>query len=226
MHRKSALTASRRRPRRSAAEATARAAVLAGLPALGITAVAAASASSLAIWADLLLTVIDMAALVGAWTVARRGGRIGATTRMAAAEARILVFTSLCMAASLLLVLGLAVARLSDGGAPVDGAGLWLALAQNGVYAAVNGWILLSWRRRLRAAPGALVQAQVRLFSDKLSSNVILLAALGATLAFPGSAFATLIDAATGVFLAAISAWWLLPVIVLAWRRRLRPAAG
>ena len=214
----------RRRACRSA-ERTAATALAAGLPGLLLTGAAALSANALAIWADLLLTLIDAAALSAVWWTARRGSR-RPDEPPAAAEAHALVFVGLCMALSLALVTLLAMGRLLSGGVALGGPGVGLALVQNMAYALINGWILRRWCGRMRAAPGPFLRSQVRLFSDKLSCNLILAASLGATLTLDDMTLVAAIDAATSVLLVAMSAWWCGPVLALTWRRLVRPAAG
>jgi hypothetical protein len=199
-------------------ERTALAALIAGTPSLMVTAAAAASANALAVWADLMLSVIDMAALAAVWRTSRH------RTDSSAAETRALVFVAACMAASLAIVTGLAGQRLLGGGTPLEGPGIQLALAQNAGFAVVNAWLLGRWRRRMRAAPSAVVRSQLRLFSDKLACNLILTASLAASLVVGDVALASALDAATGVLLVVMSAWWFAPVLAGAWQQLVRPA--
>jgi hypothetical protein len=94
-----------------------------------------------------------------------------------------------------------------------QGAGLWLGLGLNLASAGLNLWLLLRWRARLRAAPSPLARSQVRLFADKLCSNLLIAGSVGATLALGARPSAAMIDPLASLALAAVSAYWTLPVV-------------
>lgn len=201
--------------RRSASERTARVAVLAGLPGLSLVTIAALSANSLALHADLVLSLLDMAVLVTAWAVARRRRDDAPTGRRAHARAEHLAGTlaAFCMLVSMSVVVWAAIARISAGGVAPSGAGVVVGMALNGVYAAINFWILGNWRRRLREQPSPFVRAQVCLFWDKISTNLIIATSLAAGLVFAGSPAAPYTDPVAGLLIAAATARWVAPVI-------------
>jgi divalent metal cation (Fe/Co/Zn/Cd) transporter len=192
-------------------ERTARIAVLAGLPGLVLTGLAALSSTALTLKADLLLTMLDMLVLGAAWIVAaraqarRRRGAEGAQTLLS-------VLAAASMSASMALVASVAVHRIAAGGVAPEGPGIAFGMALNAVSAAANLWILTRWRRRYRAKPCAVSRSQVCLFSDKLTSNVLIALAMGATLMFEGQAAARYIDPAAGLLIALSTLRWSLPV--------------
>lgn len=220
--------------RRSDAERTARIAVLAGLPGLSLVTIAALSANSLALGADLVLSLLDMAVLVTAWTVARRR-RTGATAdgrAHARAEHLAGTLAAFCMMLSMSVVVWVAVTRILAGGVAPEGTGVVVGMVLNAVYAAINGWILHRWRRRLARQPSPFVRAQVCLFWDKISTNLIIATSLGLGLAFAGVPAVRYVDAVAGLLIAAATARWVAPVIrdslrgliIVRQRRRRRPA--
>ncbi len=201
--------------RRSDSERTARVAVLAGLPGLSLVTIAALSANSLALHADLVLSLLDMAVLVTAWAVARRRRKDVTAGRRGHARAEHLAGTlaAFCMLFSMSVVVWAAIARISAGGVAPSGTGVVVGMALNGVYAAINFWILRTWRRRLRAQPSPFVRAQVCLFWDKISTNLIIATSLALGLAFAGSPIAHYVDPVAGLLIAAATARWVTPVI-------------
>lgn len=200
--------------RRAASERTARVAVLAGLPGLSLVTVAALSANSLALHADLVLSLLDMAVLLTAWAVARRRND-ALTCRRAHARAEHLAGTlaAFCMLLSMSVVVVAAISRILAGGVAPSGTGVVVGLALNGVYAAINLWILSTWRRRLREQPSPFVRAQVCLFWDKISTNLIIATSLALGLVFAGTPLAHYTDPVAGLLIAAATARWVAPVI-------------
>lgn len=218
--------------RGSDAERTARVAVLAGLPGLSLVAVAALSANSLALHADLVLSLLDMAVLVTAWAVSCRSRPdMQGRRRHARAEHLAGTLAAICMLLSMSVVVWAALARIAVGGVAAEGAGVALGMALNGVYAGINSWILCRWRRRLRAQPSPFARAQVCLFWDKLSTNLIIATSLALGLAFAGSPAVRYVDPVAGLMIAAATARWAAPVIrdslrglwIARQRRRRRP---
>lgn len=206
---------------------TARHALLAAAPGLVLTAIAAASSTSLTIRADLALTFLDMTALIWVWVLAeRRHRRPGGMTSHARNEMIAGALVALCMTFSMTIVAILAVQRIMAGGMAPQGGGVMLGAALNIFYGAVNFWVLSRWRARGRDA--ALVRSQICLFSDKLSSNVLIAAALLATMTLGDTALARFIDPAASLLIAAATARWTIPVIrdtLKALRRSARSAA-
>lgn len=220
--------------RRSDAERTARVAVLAGLPGLSLVTVAALNANSLALGADLVLSLLDMAVLATAWIVARRRRMDAAGNGRAHARAEHFAGTlaAFCMLLSMSVVVWAAATRIMAGGVAPEGAGVVVGMALNGVYAGINGWILCRWRQRLRARPSPFARAQVCLFWDKLSTNLIIATSLALGLVFADAPAVRYVDAVASLLIAAATARWVAPVIrdslrgllIARQRRRRRPA--
>lgn len=204
------MTPARRRER------TARLAVLAVIPTLAITAWSVLESNSLALAADLLLTVLDTACVLVAWIVARRalaerpaGLDYGTGKLESLASAVVGVF----MVASLCLVVTLAGLRLAQGGAAVAGDGILIGLAINLVYGLVNGGILMRYRAQRRHDPSPLVQSQIRLFIDKVTSNLLMAAALGSAVLFRDTAAGPYIDPVASLLVALSMAFWAVQII-------------
>ncbi|MGK9170982.1 cation transporter [Inquilinus limosus] len=197
-------------------ERTARVAVLAVIPTLAVTAWSVLASNSLALAADLLLTVLDTACVLVAWIVARRalaerpaGLDYGTGKLESLASAVVGVF----MVASLCLVTTLAALRLWQGGAAVAGSGVFAGLAINLVYGLVNGAILLRYRAQRRHDPSPLVQSQIRLFIDKVTSNLLMAAALGGAVLFRDTAIGPYIDPVASLLVALSMAFWAVQII-------------
>ena len=207
---------------------TARCALLAAAPGLVLTAIAAASSTSLTMRADLALTLLDTIALASAWVLAERRHRLPGDGSSHAGETIAGALVALCMTLSMTIVAIVAVQRILAGGMVPQGGGVALGAALNIFYGAVNFWVLSRWRARGRDAPSALVSSQICLFSDKLSSNVLIAAALVATMTLGETALARFIDPVASLLIAAATARWTVPVIrdtVLAVRTALRRSA-
>lgn len=208
---------------------TARCALLAAAPGLVLTAIAAASSTSLTIRADLALTFLDTTALISVWVLAeRRHRRPGDDSGQARGETIAGALVALCMTLSMTIVAVVAVQRIMAGGMAPEGGGVMLGAALNIVYGAVNFWVLSRWRARGSDGASALVRSQICLFSDKLSSNVLIAAALLATLTLGDTPPARFVDPAASLLIAAATARWTIPVMrdtLLALRRTVRNAA-
>lgn len=210
------MTAEQNEANRSAAERTARFAMLAGTPGLALTAVAALSSNSLALQADLVLTALDMLVVITVWAIAfsdRRGVRPKGRMGLARAKQIACTLAAICMLFSMCVVSWTALQRIGDGGLAPHGSGVVIGLTINGAYALVNAWILRGWRSRYRDEPSAFVRSQVCLFWDKLSTNLIVAASLGAALCFPDAAIALYTDPLAGLLIAAATARWVAPVL-------------
>ena len=197
------------------AERTACIAVLAGIPGLILSSIAAASSTALAIRADVVLTILDMLVLITAWVIAfrtRRSGR-AATPRDAMAETLACALAALCMSLSMVVVTAVALQRMAGGGLAPDGPGVVLGMAVNFVYAAINLWLLRRWLQRYRVAPSLFVRSQVCLFSDKLASNLVISLSLAAALALDGTMVARFVDPLAGLLIALATARCTAPVI-------------
>ncbi|WP_167434391.1 cation transporter [Mesorhizobium helmanticense] len=211
-----------------AAARTARLAVLAGTPGLLLTAYAAATSTSLTIRADLALTLMDMLVLVSVLLVTGGGRKPGMNKRRAAlAETFVNALAAVGMCLSMAVVAGVAIQRIAVGGVEPHGPGVVLALGLNVAYALVNFWILRRWKARNIAAPSALARAQICLFSDKFSSNLLIAASLATAMVWHGAVIARFIDPVAGLLIATMTARWTIPVVrdaVRSLRRQFRRA--
>ncbi|UVK36264.1 hypothetical protein LHFGNBLO_003163 [Mesorhizobium sp. AR10] len=193
---------------------TARLAVLAGTPGLLLTAYAAATSTSLTIPADLALTLMDMLVLVSVLAVASGSKKLGMSKRRAAlAETLVNALAALGMCLSMAVVAGIAVQRIAAGGVEPHGSGVVLAMNLNLAYAAVNFWILRRWKARNALAASALARAQICLFSDKLSSNLLIVTSLATAMIWQGTIIARFIDPVAGLLIATATARWAIPVV-------------
>lgn len=210
-------------------ERTARIAVISVVPTLSVTAYAALASNSLALFADLLLTILDAACVVAVWGVARRaclGRTRGLDFGLGKLESLIGATVGVVMIASMLIVTGLAVMRLVQGGGTLSGDGVVVGLVINGVYGLVNGWILLRYLRQRAGDPSPLVRSQIRLFVDKVTSNLLMVAALAGALLFSDTAAGPLIDPVASLLVAASMAFWSIQIIRSSTRDLIDAACG
>ncbi len=219
-------------------EKTARLAVIAGLPGLALIVLAALSTDSLALHADLILSVVDMLLLLVVWAVASRTGSGRAEGRRAArAEHLACTLAACCMILSMSVVAWFAAGRIGTGGMAPGGAGAWMGLTLNAIYAVVNLALLRRWRLRYRDERTAFVRSQICLFCDKLCTNLIVTGSLAIALGVPESWLGRHADPIGGLLIAATTARWTAPVVRdalrgmwIAWsrrrRRQARPAAA
>jgi Co/Zn/Cd efflux system component len=208
---------------------TARLAVLAGTPGLLLTAYAAATSTSLTIRADLALTLMDMLVLVTVAIVVggRKNEGMGRKRQAALAEMLANAFAALGMCLSMAVVAGIAVQRIAAGGVEPHGSGVVLAMSLNVAYAAINVWFLRRLKARNLAATSALARAQICLFSDKLSSNLLIAASLATAMIWQGTLIARFVDPVAGLLIATMTARWTIPVVrdtVRSLRREFRRA--
>lgn len=215
---------------RSRSEATARIAVLTGLPGLVLVVLAALTSNALALHADLILTCLDMLVLMTVWVIAFRGrGKQSSRERSALqrAEHSACTLAACCMILSMCVVAWLAVGRMAEGGLSPTGVGIGLVL--NAVYAAANLFVLRRWRLRYREERTPFVRSQVCLFWDKLCTNLIVVISLGIGLCFPEGSLGRYVDPVAGLLIAATTARWTAPVLRdalrgagIGWRMRQR----
>jgi divalent metal cation (Fe/Co/Zn/Cd) transporter len=190
-------------------ERTARIAVLAALPTLAVTAYAALASNSLTLRADLVLTLLDAAGVLAVWLVARRMGGNGVANleRPAGALVGILMLVSSCVVA------GFAALRIGQGGAMVAGGGVAAGLVINLIYGLINLGILRRCLAQSKADPSPLLRSQVRLFIDKATSNLLMVAALGAAVLFGETQIGPFIDPAASLLVAASMAFWSIQIL-------------
>ncbi|WP_296712008.1 cation diffusion facilitator family transporter [Tistrella sp.] len=192
-------------------ERVARAAIISALPMLALTAVAAFGSSSVALLADFLLSMLDTASLAVAWTVARlaRQGRpIRLEHGLERLESLAAAGTGIFLVLSMMLVITLAVIDLIEGASAPTGPAVALGLAVNGVYLVVNATILARLRRAVTSDPSPLLKAQARLFVDKVTSNLLMVVALGLGWAMAGHPAGGWIDPVASLLIVASMAWW------------------
>jgi cation diffusion facilitator family transporter len=197
-------------------ERTARLAVLAVIPTLAVTIYSALASNSLALLADLLLTVLDTACVVVAWIVARRAlaeRPVGLDYGTGKLESLASAVVGVFMIVSLCLVTTLAALRLGQGGQAISGSGVVTGLAINLVYGLVNGAILLRYRAQRRTDPSPLVQSQIRLFIDKVTSNLLMAAALAGAVLFRDGLVGRYIDVAASLLVVTSMAFWAIQII-------------
>ncbi|MGF6230096.1 divalent metal cation (Fe/Co/Zn/Cd) transporter [Inquilinus ginsengisoli] len=191
-------------------EKTARIAVLAALPTLAVTAYAALASNSLTLLADLVLTLLDAAGVLAVWLVARRmggGNGVARLERLAGAVVGGLMLVSFCVVASL------AALRIGQGGAVVAGDGVAAGLGINLIYGLVNIAILRRCLAQRKTDPSPLIRSQLRLFIDKVTSNLLMVAALGGALLFGETQIGPFIDPVASLLVAASMAFWSVQIL-------------
>lgn len=189
-------------------ERTARIAVLAALPTLAVTAYAALSSNSLTLLADLVLTLLDAAGVLAVWLVARRRGNgVANLERLAGAMVGSLMLVSFGVVA------GLAALRIGQGGAVVAGGGVAAGLVINLIYGLVNVAILRRCLTQRKTDSSPLIRSQLRLFIDKVTSNLLMVAALGGALLFGETPIGPFIDPVASLLVAASMAFWSVQIL-------------
>lgn len=189
-------------------ERTARIAVLAALPTLAVTAYAALASNSLTLLADLALTLLDAAGVLAVWLVARRrGSGVAKLEHLAGAVVGILMLASFCAVAAV------AALRIGQGGTVVAGGGIAAGLAINLIYGLVNLAILRRCLAQRRTDPSPLIRSQLRLFIDKVTSNLLMVAALGGAVLFGETHIGPFIDPAVSLLVAASMAFWSIQIL-------------
>jgi divalent metal cation (Fe/Co/Zn/Cd) transporter len=91
---------------------------------------------------------------------------------------------------------------------PVDGSGIFVAIAINLAYTFINGAILLRYLRQRHSDPSPLVSSQIRLFIDKLTSNILVLVSLGAAVLWRDTSFGRFIDPMASLLIGASMIFW------------------
>ena len=154
-----------------------------------------ASQSSVVL-ADFLKTSLEFVAVLLAWFAIRRITRgAGATYEYGIGKLENL--SSLAVATLMILVFLVIVANairniISPG--QVEGIGVWICIANQVVYAVINGVL---WRRAHRAAAAEaspLMASQAKLFFTKVVANLFIFGALAAAMGFADHAWSVYID--------------------------------
>jgi divalent metal cation (Fe/Co/Zn/Cd) transporter len=191
-------------------ERTARIAVLAALPTLAVTTYAALASNSLTLLADLVLTLLDTAGVLAVWLVARRrgcGSGVARLEHLAGTAVGVLMLASFCAVAAV------AVLRIGQGGTVVAGGGIAAGLAINLIYGLVNLAILRRCLAQRRTDPSPLIRSQLRLFIDKVTSNLLMVAALGGAVLFGETPIGPFIDPVASLLVAASMAFWSIQIL-------------
>ncbi len=177
--------------------------VITGLVAVGITATYAATANSVALWADFLVTVCDTLAVLTAWLTLRTVQR-GPSETYTFGHSRLESFAGFgigqLMIASSAIIIGASVWRAVHPSA-IAGFGVLLGLAANAVYAGINGSLFLRSRRMEREEASPTITAQRRLYLIKFLSNALMVTALGLSRLFFGEPWTVYIDPALSLFI-------------------------
>ena len=147
--------------------------VITGLVAVGLTATYAATANSVALWADLMSTVCDTLAVLTAWLALRTVQR-GPSETFTFGPGRLESFAGFGIGQPMLvssaIIIGASVWKTLHPSA-IAGFGVLLGLAACSVYAVINGSLFLRNRRMEREAASPTVTAQRRLYLVKSSSS-------------------------------------------------------
>ena len=174
-----------------------------GILAVGLTATYAATANSLALWADFLATIIDTLAVLAAWLTLRTVQRDRSET-FTYGHGRLENFASFgigqLMVVSAVLIIGASVWRVLHP-SPIGGFGVFLGLVCNVVYGGINGSLFWRNRQMERVTVSPTVTAQRRLYLNKFMSNVLMVTALGLSQLFHGDPWTGYIDPALSMFI-------------------------
>lgn len=186
-------------------EASTRNAAVAGGVDTLISLVSLLTAQSAVLLADLLKTGLEFIAVLLAWLAMRRLAR-GGGEAYDYGIGKLENLSSLIIAALMVLVFlvitGNAVRGLMSP-AQVGGIGVWICVANQIVYAGINGWLWRRCRRAGRSEDSPLMASQAKLFFTKLFGNVFILASLSLSLALADQAWAVYIDPVASLLIAA-----------------------
>lgn len=177
-------------------ESHVRAALAAGAVDTAITLAAFVASRSSVILADFLKTVLEFAAVGLAWYTLRRVRR-GGGHQYQYGVGKMEQLSSLGIGALMIVCLGIivcsAIRNLLHPG-HISGAGVWISVVAQAVFAVVNGRLCWQTFRAARAGASPLMQSQARLLLSRAIANAFILLALGLSLALDGFAWAAYID--------------------------------
>jgi cation diffusion facilitator family transporter len=183
--------------------ATARYGVMAGIFGTTATAAYAATANSVALWADLAATVLQLVAVLTAWLTLRKAAR-GPSEAFSYGHGRLESFAGFgigqLMLLSAVVIIVASVWRTFNASAIV-GFGVYLALGVNAVSLLMNGYLYHGNRRLERSSASATVTAQRRLYLNKVLLNAVMVTAMGLSWLFAGQHWIIYIDPALSMFL-------------------------
>ncbi len=95
----------------------------------------------------------------------------------------------------------------------VAGGGVAAGLVINLIYGLVNIAILRRCLAQRKTDPSPLIRSQVRLFIDKVTSNLLMVAALGGALLFGETQIGPFIDPVASLLVAASMAFWSIQIL-------------
>jgi ferrous-iron efflux pump FieF len=180
------------------------AALVAGFCIIALTVVMAATANSLALWADVIATVIDTAAVFLAWLVGR-------TIRRSNRESfhfgfgRLETFASFGMGQLMLLtgviLLAMVVWKLLHP-SELHGFGVYLSVGGNVLFGAFNMYVFARSRRLEKVSESPTLRAQRHLFLHKAYSNLMFIVALSLALLAGDQRWAEYIDPVVSAIIA------------------------
>lgn len=180
----------------SAKESSTRNAAIAGFVDTLLSVVALIASQSAVILADTLKTFLEFVAVVLAWLAIRRITR-GGGSAYEYGMGKLENLSSLAVAALMiiifLIIAGNAVRNIIHP-SEVGGIGVYISLANQAVYAFINGFL---WRRAdhaARAENSPIMASQSKLFFTKLIANVFILGSLTASLSLAEYAWSVYID--------------------------------
>ncbi len=185
-------------------EREARAAVLAGGVDTAVTLAALLAARSSVLLADCFKTVLELIAVLLAWIAIRRIQR-GADPRFEYGIGKLenlsSLFVGVLMVGCLIVVAGNAGLHIFHP-TQISGAGVWISMAAQIVYAVVNGVLCWTSRRSARRDGSPIMAAQARLFLSKAFANVFILLSLVLSKALAGYAWSLYIDPVSSLVIA------------------------
>ena len=175
-------------------EQSVRVALLTGAVDTFITLAAFLAARSSVILADFFKTLLEFAAVALAWYTVRRMRR-GADHQYQYGVGKMEHLASLCVGALMIACLGIivfsAIKNMLHPG-HIGGAGVWISVGAQTVYAIVNGVLYVRTRRAAEASP--LMASQARLLLSRGVANVFILLALTLSLALHNYTWSLYID--------------------------------
>jgi cation diffusion facilitator family transporter len=180
----------------SAKESSTRTAVIAGFIDTLLSLAALAASQSAVVLADTLKTFLEFVAVVLAWLAIRRitrGGGAAYEYGMGKLENLSSLAVAALMIIVFLIISGNAVRNIIYP-AEVGGFGVYISLANQAVYAFINGFL---WRRANHSAHAEnspIMASQAKLFFTKLVGNVFILGSLTASLSLADHAWSVYID--------------------------------
>ena len=181
-----------------------RAALWLGALDTAVTLAALLASRSSVILADFFKTLLEFAAVALAFYTVRRVRR-GADERYHYGVGKLEHLSSLGI--GLLMVVCLAVISANAirnllHPSHIEGVGVWISLATQAVYAAINGTLFFRTRRIARTEASPLMASQARLLLSRAVGNGFILAALAGSLLFRGQPWALFIDPVASLVIA------------------------